>query len=1002
MAPHPLARSLAVALVALLPCNAAASSGDGQAHLPLSRYHDLLSAERGGGDGRVDWKRGEVTLTLPDDAGESLVVNVRTVLRVHEGEGRALVPMLPAEVALDRAVLDGSELGFRPRRGRLVASISGTGTRRLELRYRVTDHALDGGRRAANVPLPPMPGASLAIQNARGSVDVWPALNTRRSGRTVEGSLPATRNLSLQWGATASEAGLRRIALRLEPGEQEASMRLDATLAVRLDGDRGTVPLAPRNGALVDVTENAEPLPVETGPQGYRARLEGAGRHLVDVEARLPIDRSEGRPRVTLGLPRSPITHVELRLPGAREVAVRPEAPVRTSVEERSSGTRTIARADLPPSDELTVAWSKSRAAPEEAARVNAVAHQILRLEEGAIRTTSHLRYDVIRGRVAHLDAALPADAVVYEVTGDWVEDWRTLPADEDQPRRLRLDPAGPLEGDEATARVALERTIPDERGETLDLPILRPLGAHRIRGVLALVDGDEIAFGTAEAEGYSAVGTEALPKELRDELADRVGQAYKHVGEPGPLRAPIEEAGPEEVRLDARVETLYRVEESALSAEASILIEIDRGRDDEVLLTLPEGARVADVTAPSLHRAEPAPDAEVPEGRKAHRVRFTQRLEGAVRIEVKLEQLLPEELGELELPALRVADAKVEEGAFGITAAAGIEVEPTQVEGARSVDVDELPRAVRLRSERDLRHGYTYTRAPWSLRADVRRRETVETLQAVVTSARVQTTALSDGHVVTRAALTVDNGERPSLRIRLPGETPPDVWAVRAGGEKVKAVAGESGGLEVPLPRNAESRVALVYGRRGDPLGTVGRLDVEAFGVNALLTDLIWTLRVPETLRPLSIGSELERLDDGGGSVGMRSVRSATQDLDVPIELPRADRLQRFRFGGSVRDPDQEPPAVAVRYVTGAGPGVGMLVWIVALALLLPAAWRRARRQRLGPARAVGTGLALALVLVRAVAWGFAPAEAVLFIAVLAGTALLSRWRARFVEVPV
>ena len=446
-------------------------------------------------------------------------------------------------------------------------------------------------------------------------------------------------------------------------------------------------------------------------------------------------------------------------------------------------------------------------------------------------------------------------------------------------------------------------------------------------------------------------------------------------------------------MRFDARVHTLYTVKEGALLGNASVQVEIKSGRRDFLMLNLPESVSVLSVTAPSLNKAEPAPDHDAGEGRKGHKIAFTRALEGAILLDIELEMLLPKELGAIELPSVRVEGAELEEGAFGITAEAGIEVQGGEETDVRRVEARELPRSVRGRTDRQIPLAYRYARAPWALKISVTRHKTVETLRAVVSHMWIATTILEDGKLVTHATLEIANegGGGRFFRLALPEGH--NVWTVAADGEAVKAVADESGALTLPLPRGTSGRVDVIYEVRREELGFTGQVDLVAPQVDLLTTDIKWLVRAPARVSLYGIDTNLSDAE----THLWYGTYSQTSGLNIPFSIAANEPPREFLYSYAAHDPKEPALAVGFGFVTTPGEDLGPLLWLFGILLLIPAVVRRASRRPMGGTAALAL-IGLVLVVVKLAGWGFDAGDVVMLL-VLIVAPFVAYWRSRRAE---
>ncbi|MEZ4463011.1 MAG: hypothetical protein R3F43_00475 [bacterium] len=794
----------------------------------------------------------------------------------------------------------------------------------------------DDGAPYAVLPMPPMAGAALSVSGVGGEAEAWPASDVRRGGDGLEASVPATSAVLIRWGQPVGRDLVRRVDYTVTLDESGDGVDVLARFEVNTSARDARVRLTGVDDALVDLVEGTTPVASRVEDGWHVAIIEKAGRHTLTARFRLAIDRSRGQPQITLQPNNAPMARVAVTVPGKRAVEFEPVVPITSTIKGDGEGAETTAVAHLPPSEEVILRWTEARAAPESQVRANTETYQILTLEEGVLRSRVFVKYDVINGKLKELPIALPEQVVLYKVEGTAIEDWRIFPATDTEPRHVRVVLGQELEGS-AQIELQLEMVVGTAEGTALSLPVLRPMAAFREGGVVALLDGDKVGFAPAEVTGFTPVGQDALPADIRQTLRDKVSQAYKHVGEPGTLASKVATAKTREVRFDARVDTLYQVREGSLQGNAAVLVELKSGRRDFLILSLPVGLAEPRITAPSLNKVEPVADAEVGEGRQAYAVRFTQALEGAIQLDVEFERIFEKDLEGLPMPDLRVHGAEVEAGSLGIAAETGMELTPGEGKDLRRVTAEELPKAVRLRSEDELRLAYTYARAPWGLSLGIKRNKTVETLDAVARHVWLESNVLENGHRVTRATYEVANEDRQFLKLKLPEGS--QVLSVQSDGRKVKAVQDQTGTVAIPLPKGRTLQVEVTYDVAGDALGFYQGIDLAAPVADLRSNDIQWLVRVPSRLTVLGFSTDLKELP------GMSFGGPAGEPLPADNEM--TERL----FGYSVQDADGKALTLTARLARAPGAGVDLLLYVLSLLALLGVTRRRAQGRPLGVA---------------------------------------------------
>ena len=945
-----------------------------QVRMSLARYAELMATANGQSGASVSWGAGQVSVEIGDE-GDLVEVDVSAKVRIA-GADRARVVLLPAEVALLDVQVGGHAATLVRTSGTHAAVVEGAGEKSVSLRYVVKASTDGSGAPFVMVPLPPLPSASFGASGAAG-LSAWPSVGGSSDGDSMSTSLPATSAVLVRWGGASSGHQVRRIDYALSPDAGGDGVDVTATYEVRSQGRSATVRLVGEHAALVDVREGNTPLSSRVMDGWHTATVNGKGRHVVVAKYRLAIDRSQGQPQVALNPDRAPIARVEMTVPGKREVQFDPPVPVETVI--RGETTRTVAH--LPPTDGVTIRWTEARGQTESAVKFNTDTTQLLTLEEGGLNSKVVVNYDVIQGKLKVLRIALPADVVLYKVEADGIEDWHVVKPDETHPRHARVVLGRELEGD-LRIEMQLETKVKTADGTPLSLPVVRPLGAFRERGVVALFDGDKVGFGPAEAAGYAKVGMDAIPADIRQGLRDTVNQAFKHVNEPGPMNSKVATAKTREVHFDARVDTLYLIRETGLTVQASVLVEVKSGRTDKVLVLLPKGEKEPTVNAPSLNKKEKLADWAEVEGMDAYEVRFTQPLEGAVQLDVEFERILKKDDARLELPPILIHGADVQSGNFGVARETGMEVQSDENDDLRKVQPGELPKAIRLRSDLEVVLGYQYAHVPWKQGLTIKRHRTVETLNAVAKHVWLETNVLESGHLVTRALYEVHNDAHDYVRLHLPAEA--KVLSVAVDAKKVKAVQDEKGDIAIQLPNGRTVKVEVVFENTREKLGFIGSINLAAPKADLRTSDVQWLVRVPWETEVYSFDSEMK---DSG-----RGWRVAPQ---AGAELPKHGLMRSFLFTRAVDDTGEPALAVELNFTRAPGEGSGVIVFVLALLAL---GWTTRRRAKTGAwSREAWGGLVLgvALLVLKSLGWGLDGGEALVAVVVIVAVGWASREKA-------
>jgi len=982
------ARSLiALALLVSTASSATAQAPPSEVKLPLAQYEALVKAARDRGGPQPTWATGRLDVTLP--TGEARFVEVELDADVSlVGDGIGEVLLLPGNVILESARIDGRDATLVTRGGVQLALLDAGNQRRysVSLKYRVAVAASTDGAMVAMIPLPQLPGSTMTVDAAgNGAVEVWPNGSVQATGGGVVAALPATHAAVLRWGSAGTS--LRRVdyAMRVDPGSDGAE--IVGRFEVLVSGTQATVKVAPDTFAMTEAAEGGKPVATRVVGGWHELVVTGAGRHVVTATFRTRIDRSQGQPEVGLTLARAPIMRVEAQIPGHRAVTFDPEVPVTTELKGEGDQASTLAAAFLPPTDNVKITWTEPRTAPEKVVSANAETYQLVRIEEGVIRSKVEIRYEIIRGTLKELPIELPEDSnvVLYRVAGEGIEDWRTFQATDAAPRQARIFLGSEREGTYVLT-LELEKVVPTTFGAEIDIPLVEPLDVTRQRGVVALFDGEKVSFAPATT-GNAKTGEDALPVEIRQKLGgDIVTQAFKHIGAPQGITSKVEEAKERAFSFDSRTESLYLFQQNTLEVRSIVAIDVKSGRTDEIVLSLPRGVDITgEVNAPSLKAAEWAPGDAEDSPRRRYRVQLTQALGGHFTIELTLSLTVASDLSELLVPDIRVESAKVQKGVLGVATEAMMEVDQRAASGLTKLDVSQLPRSITLQTKRDVELGYGWSftldeDAP-SLTLGLKRHKTVETLTAAIRRMWVETTVFEEGEIVSRATFDVENKDQNFLRLDVPAGA--KVLGATVDGENVEPIADNDTTLKLRIPKQERALVDLTYKVRRDSLGFVPSIELLAPRPVVFVNDFQWLVHVPEKFGIYGSSSALREVDASEWSPPERVSGDGTIDVSIQSSEDTTERMYRADVYDAAES--EEAPSVELSLISTPGGWLDIVLFVLALVLFGWAAWRRTRHG----GRKVAVFLAIVggvlLLLAKMLGWGISGGEAVVALVTLA-----------------
>ncbi|MFO0713588.1 MAG: hypothetical protein U0353_27295 [Sandaracinus sp.] len=804
-----LLAGLALVLVALAAPAQAQESTGGSVRLPLSTWQ-ALSSQGGSSSPRASLGVASSTVEVVEEDGR-LVATVTSRVTVRAAGPGAEAVVLPAGVAVERAAVDGVDvvLEATPRGLAWIADAAGTHT--IEIRAAIEGARYDQGASVA-VPLPPAPSVHVSATLPPDAADaaMVPGVALRMSSEgarpEISATVPGGGSTQLAWRVLADGESVTPSRAIYRGALAGDALVLDVELAVDLPRDAPErIPLFPTSVALGAVSVDGTDAPVRVEDGQLVTTVSGHGRHTIRAHFEVPLDEDSTLLRTDLVIPSVPISRFELAVPEGKDLRVTPHVAI--AREHGRSGE--IAVFHLPLSETVALEWPE--ALPEELAapegetdvRASATLVHVVSADEGVVRATVHARWEIARGAASRFELALPEGVDVGSVTLDvaTVEDWRIAGRGAERTLSVFVDRA--IEGTaQMTIELELLRTSSGADAAPFAVPLLSALRAQgqdvwRQSGMLALLASRELVLEPSGTVDLARVGENQLPPEVRASIEATVAHVFRWTDAPRAMSAIAAPRPHERARYDAHLDTLLSIGDVTTAVSLALDVRVKSGALEELLVTLPQGANVLEVSAPSLreHRIE--------EGDGAPRLHlfFTQELEGDVRVEVRMERMVPAGEAAIDAPLAHVEGADVEDGRVAIEATAAVEVSADRAEGLSPVELADLPEELVLRSSSPILLAFRYAHATPApvLGLAVARHRAVTLQAASIEDATYTTLVTDDGLAVTTARWTVRNDGAQFVRVTLPEGA--EVWSASvAGRAQTPALADEDGEASVLL----------------------------------------------------------------------------------------------------------------------------------------------------------------------------------------------------------
>lgn len=918
----------------------AAEEKEGELTVSLAHYLDISEQLKHIHSAPINYGMGIAEISLSgkeiDEKYTAEVVN-RVTIEVFEDRWTA-IPLIQNTLPLSSVKVNGRKVQLSRANQQWYWVTQKKGKYQLELRY-----GLDSSNGQFYVPMLEAATQFTAVIPFGGErIQVTPSsqltVSSKSNVHTVQASIPATSFLVLAWdGDEASSYAFNKANYNAHL--ENDALQIAAEYQVSIKGESPVwIPLFSDSQIVQDIQLDGKEVPLQRKGSQLMLNVEGHGVHVIRAQLAATVTEQQGIPSTRLSVPVVPINQLTMKLPGEKEILVKQAANVSSTF----SKEHTVASTFLPATDLIEMSWRE--AVPEEveaSLRANATNYHLFSAQEGVLRASAHVYYEITRGETSQLKIALPMAAQVNRVTGleGTLADWRTEILQQENKKseqlltlffnrplvkgdyKIQIDyemllSANVLAGtQDDSPKLTKQATTKQENHTKADfkLPLLSLEGVSRQRGMVALLASADYTLEPTLAEGANKVGENQLPADIRKLINLKVAHTYKYSSTKYTIAAPklmavVEVPVREEGKFDAVVDTLLSIGDVTLIGNSSVEINVKSGTLMFLKLQLPEDVNVLSLTSPALrsYGVEKSED-----GIDYLNVDFTQEMQGQFRMDIHYERIMSEGVTEISAPTLGVVNAEVEHGRVAIEALAAVEVKALQFEHLTHVEAGELPRQLILKTTNPILMAYRYVNPAINLLLGITRHQEVQTLAANIDVAAYQSLVTADGLMITRASYRVKNNRRQFMRMALPEKS--EIWSLSVDGKAEKPA------ITATTDNQVNILIKLVNSDKGFPLELVYATPIAAMGSwgshtltlpqpDMVITQTGWDLYLPENYQYAGISTNLDSLPphqvySGDKSIPVHQAQAGPIAVDVPFQGIHFgfNKLYASQIGGGV-----------------------------------------------------------------------------------------------------
>jgi hypothetical protein len=416
------------------------------------------------------------------------------------------------------------------------------------------------------------------------------------------------------------------------------------------------------------------------GEAGMEALLPEKGKYELKLQTYSRLQRSTGRQSLTLALPKTPVSKLDLTIPGdGWEFTTDP--PTAFSSVPSPDGHGTVVSVFFGDRDRMTLSWQKVGGESKLTPLLFADTQAKCELAPGALHTSLAVKYSILRAGVGEFELTIPQPHQVLAVRGDNIKEWNMT----DQLLKVTLHaPAR----DQFALGLELEASL-EQLPASLAAPQVEARGVLRQSGNIEIRSSTEL---DPEVKDITGLAQQAVAAAAPDAAATPATTTllgnWRFLKLPWTLTLSAKKAEPV---LEVESFTDFRIGPDHLTFQTDFNWTIKRAGIFESRLRLPAGWDSVEATGPEVDGFGEETTGEGAAAQRILTIRFKSRLQGATSVRVTARQPRATAETEAAVPVFLPIGAARHDALVGVHVDETLDANTREAGGLKQEDVRRL-----------------------------------------------------------------------------------------------------------------------------------------------------------------------------------------------------------------------------------------------------------------------------------------------------------------------